>query len=57
MKTYIHNPAKGDGVPGLPHEVTDEQAKALGLEKVLQEAVQNGTYIEKAATKPAKVKE
>ena len=57
MKTFVLNPAKGDGVPGLPHEVTDEQAKALGLEQVLQEAVQNGTYIEKAATKPAKVKE
>lgn len=57
MKTFVLNPAKGDGVPGLPHEITEEQAKAQGLDQLLKEAVTNGTYIEKAATKPAKVKE
>jgi len=57
MKTYVLNQAAGDGVPGLPHEITDEQAKALGLEKVLKDAVQNGTYTEKPAAKPAKTKE
>lgn len=57
MKTYIHNPAKGDGVPGLPHEITDEEAKARGLDEILKAAVANGTYIEKRDPKPAKVKE
>lgn len=56
-KTFVHNPAKGDGVPGLPQEITAEQAAALGLDEILKAAVENGTYLEKAATKSAKVKE
>lgn len=34
----------GQGIPGLPHEVTVKQAEDLGLLEVLQAAVQNGNY-------------
>lgn len=36
----------GIGVPGLPHELTDEDVAALGVEKLLEEAVKNGNYVE-----------
>jgi hypothetical protein len=36
--------AGGQGIPGLPHEVTAAQAKELGLLEVLQAAIQNGNY-------------
>jgi len=41
----------GAGVPGLPHEITDEQAKARGVEDLLKAAVENGNYAE---VKPGK---
>ena len=44
----------GLGVPGLPHEVTDEQAKQDGLEVLLAEAVKNGLYVEVKAAAPEK---
>lgn len=37
---------EGMGVPGLPHEVTDEEAAALGMSEILDEAVKNGSYVE-----------
>ena len=50
MKTYIY---KGNeaGVPGLPHEVTDEEARALGVEDTLKAAIKSGVYVEKTAPK------
>lgn len=36
----------GLGVPGLPHEISDEEAEALGVAPVLNEAVLNGSYVE-----------
>jgi len=43
---------QGKGVPGLPHEVTLEQAESLGVSAILQEAIKNGNYQEvKAAPK------
>lgn len=33
------------GVPGLPHEITAEQAKELGVEELLKAAIGNGSYI------------
>ncbi len=36
----------GQGVPGLPNEVTDKQAKELGLAKVLEECLKAGLYKE-----------
>jgi len=37
---------EGEGVPGLPHEITDEEAAALGVSDVLKAAVENGSYVE-----------
>ena len=34
----------GMGVPGLPNEVSDEEAEALGVKELLDEAVRNGNY-------------
>lgn len=34
----------GAGVPGLPHEITDEEAAALGVTDTLRQAVENGNY-------------
>ena len=41
----------GLGVSGLPHEITDDQAKDGGVEQILKEAVAAGLYQE---VKPAK---
>ncbi len=45
----------GQGVPGLPNEVTDKQAEALGLTKVLAECVKAKLYKE-VKSKPKGVK-
>lgn len=37
---------EGAGVPGLPHELTDEEARRLGVEALLMEALKTGTYRE-----------
>lgn len=50
MRTFKFAGA-GDGVPGLPHEVTDEQAAELGLTTLLRQAVEAGTFAE---VKPAR---
>ncbi len=36
---------EGAGVPGLPHEISDEEAKALGVEAILKAAIENGSYV------------
>lgn len=36
----------GAGVPGLPSEITDIEAKNLGVEALLVEAVKNGNFVE-----------
>ena len=36
----------GMGVPGLAHELTDEQAKADGVKELLDQAVMLGLYVE-----------
>lgn len=43
----------GQGIPGLPHEVTTAQAKELGLLDVLKAAIKNGNY-KQAKPSPAK---
>jgi hypothetical protein len=42
----------GQGVPGLPHEITDQEAKGLGVDQLLRDAVKAGTY--KKVTSKAK---
>jgi hypothetical protein len=36
----------GAGVPGLPHEISDEEAQAQGLSDLLMAAIANGSYVE-----------
>ena len=43
----------GAGIPGLPHEITDEQAKKLGVKDTLAAAVVAGSY-KKVTVKKAK---
>jgi hypothetical protein len=43
-KTVYHFCGDGLGIPGLPHEVTAVQARALGLLEVLEAALRNGNY-------------
>ena len=52
MAKYIYV-SDGLGVPGLPHELTDRDAKALGVADILKAALEAGTYQEKKR-KPAK---
>jgi len=35
---------EGQGIPGLPHELTAAQAEKMGMLKVLQGALENGNY-------------
>ena len=35
---------EGPGVPGLAHEISDEEAAAQGLTELLQAAIANGNY-------------
>lgn len=35
----------GMGVPGLPHEISDEEAEQLGVAELLRNAVSNGNYV------------
>ncbi len=44
---------EGMGIPGLPHEITDEQAKKDGVGALLEQAVMLGLYEE--VKEPVKV--
>lgn len=44
----------GLGIPGLPHEITDEEAVELGLSELLKAAVENGSYQPEGKAKRAK---
>ena len=41
---YIFDVSRGAGVPGLPHEITEAQASALGVLDILIAAIANGSY-------------
>lgn len=45
MKEYKYV-GNGMGVPGLPHEVSDDEAAELGVLNILREAIENGSYVE-----------
>jgi len=49
---YVGN---GIGVPGLPHEISDDEAAALGVTEILEEAVRNGNYEPVLKTPAARV--
>jgi len=44
---------EGEGVPGLPHEITDEEAAKAGLVDLLKQAIANGNYKAVATVKPS----
>jgi hypothetical protein len=45
----------GAGVPGLPFEVSDDEAAEQGVSELLKAAIANGNYVEvKAAPKAVK---
>lgn len=44
MKKYKYI-GDGAGVAGLPHLISDEEARELGVESILVEAVKNGNYV------------
>jgi len=56
MTKYKFN-GTGPGVPGLPHEISDEQVAQFNPEQteLLKAALAAGTYIEIDAPKPARV--
>jgi hypothetical protein len=43
MKKYKYV-GDGTGVPGLPNEVSDDQAAELGVLDILNAAIENGSY-------------
>lgn len=45
-------PPPGGGVIGLPNEVTRAEAKALGVEHILNAAIANGLYKKIGGAKP-----
>ena len=51
-KTYKYV-GDGAGVPGLPHVVTEDEAKMLGVDELLKQAVSVGVYQEVKPMKPA----
>lgn len=54
-KTYIYT-GGGLGVPGLPHEISESEARELGVYVLLAGAIENGSYEPKPeVTKPLKV--
>ena len=56
MKNYKYNGTES-GIPGLPHEISDEQAKADGLTDLLNDAIASGVYVEISAPQPKVARE
>jgi len=53
MKIYLFDTSRGAGIPGLPHEVTEEWLKDNSeMKSVFEAAVENGSYKLKAEPKP-----
>lgn len=42
--THYRFAGKGPGIPGLPHEISVEEAAEQGLSELLQAAIENGNY-------------
>jgi hypothetical protein len=50
-KIYVYDTTRGAGVPGLPHEIDESEARQLGVEDILRAAIANGSYKLKTETK------
>jgi len=44
------------GIPGLPHEISEDDARAKGLDELLKAAIERGAYIEKKSKPERKQK-
>lgn len=51
--TYV---GEGLGVPGLAHEITQEQAEAEGVGALLKDCIALGVYVEQVEKTTGKVK-
>ncbi len=45
-RTYRYAGPPGEFVPGLPADISEDEAKALGVLELLKDAVKNGLYKE-----------
>ncbi len=55
MKIYKYV-GDGLGVPGLPHQITEDEAKQLGISEILKDAIAAGNYkLETTKKKPKEV--
>ena len=45
MANFYKYVGDGMGVPGLPHEISDDEAAALGVSEILDAAIKNGSYV------------
>lgn len=54
-KTFVCTLGAGNFVPGLPFEISEEEAKIFGLEKLLADAVRDGSYAEAGGSKKTKL--
>ena len=43
----------GAGVPGLPHVISEDQARSDGVLELLEAAIQAGNYVEDTSSSPA----
>lgn len=43
----------GAGVPGLPHEISEDEAKEAGIEHLLKVAIDAGVYVDVKTVAPA----
>ena len=46
QETYVYT-GTDLGIPGLPHEITKQEAEQLGILSILLDAIDNGSYIPK----------
>lgn len=55
MKIYKYV-GDGVGVPGLPHQISEDEAKQLGVSEILKDAITAGNYeLETTKKKPKEV--
>lgn len=52
-KVYVYV-GDGAGIAGLPHQLSEQEAKDAGVLDLLKEAIKAGKYVEQKPDKPAK---
>lgn len=56
MAKQYHYVGDGAGIIGLPREVTREEAEALGVLDLLEQAIRDGKYVEAQIDAPKTTK-